>query len=292
MTQRAQAERRVILQSRLGAWPIGKDLLCDCPAFIDWECEGIHQPGREADQTRIGHRRRDQCCNRRFLGALGLLGKAQWERIWLVCLVHGRNIQCYSVGSGHSNDSKLRICEDECMFDWVHNRRLRGHEYLDEDDVDPRELERALGYIRKINSALGYTRSIIQHLKRFSTTWKTGQRIDIIDLATGSADIPRAILRWAASNNFDVHVVGVDRHHVTARAAAAQNHDPRLKIVQADVFALPFADQTFDYALTAMFLHHLDEEGIVAVLKSMDRLARRGIIASDVIRRRRAYLWI
>ena len=41
-----------------------------------------------------------------------------------------------------------------------------------------------------------------------------------------------------------------------------------------------------------MFLHHLDEEGIVSVLKSMDRLARRGIIASDVLRRRRAYVWI
>jgi len=178
------------------------------------------------------------------------------------------------------------------MFDWVHNRRLRGHEYLDEDDVDPRELQRALGFIRRINSALGYTRSIIHHLERFSRTWKPSQRIHIVDLATGSADIPRAILRWAAANNLDVHVVGVDRHHVTARAAAAQNHDPRLKIVQADVFALPFADQTFDYALTAMFLHHLDEEGIVSVLQSMDRLARRGIIAADLLRHRRAYLWI
>jgi hypothetical protein len=178
------------------------------------------------------------------------------------------------------------------MFDWVHNRRIRGHEYLDDDDVDPRELERALGYIRKINFALGYTHSIIGHLKRFSRNWKSGQRIDIIDLATGSADIPRAILRWASKNSFDVHIVGVDRHPVTARAAAAENHDSRLQIVQADVFALPFADQTFDYALTAMFLHHLDEAGIVSVLKSMDRLARRGIIASDVLRRRRAYLWI
>jgi len=178
------------------------------------------------------------------------------------------------------------------MFDWVHNRRIRGHEFLDEDDVDPRELERALGFIRKINSTLGYTRSVLHHLKRFSKSWKPGQRIDIIDLATGSADIPRAILRWAMANNFDLHIVAVDRHPHTARTAASQSHDPRLQIVQADVFALPFADQSFDYAMTAMFLHHLDEEGIVSVLKSMDRLARRGIIAADLLRHRRAYLWI
>jgi len=178
------------------------------------------------------------------------------------------------------------------MFDWVHNRRIRGHEFLDEDDVDPRELERALGFIRKINSTLGYTRSIIHHLKRFSRSWKVGQRIDIIDLATGSADIPRAILQWATADGFDVHIVAVDRHPITARAAAAQGSDPRLQIVQADVFSLPFADQSFDYALTAMFLHHLDEEGIASVLRSMDRLARRGIIAADLLRHRRAYLWI
>lgn len=178
------------------------------------------------------------------------------------------------------------------MFDWVHNRRIRGHEFMDADDVDPRELQRALGYIRRINSTLGYTRAIIGHLNRFSRRWKAGERIDIIDLATGSADIPRAILRWAAANHFNVHIVGVDRHTLTSRVAAAENTDPRLKIVQADVFALPFADQSFDYALTAMFLHHLDEEGIVSVFRSMDRLCRRGIIASDILRRRRAYLWI
>jgi hypothetical protein len=41
-----------------------------------------------------------------------------------------------------------------------------------------------------------------------------------------------------------------------------------------------------------MFLHHLDEDGIASVLKSMDRLARRGIIAADLLRHRRAYIWI
>jgi 2-polyprenyl-3-methyl-5-hydroxy-6-metoxy-1,4-benzoquinol methylase len=178
------------------------------------------------------------------------------------------------------------------MFDWVHNKRLRGHEYLDEDGVDPAELKNALRFIRRVNSLFGYTRSVIHHLKRFSKTWKPGERIDIIDLATGSADIPRAILRWAAANHFDVHMVAVDRHPVTTKAAAEENRDPRLSIVQADVFALPFADKSFDYCLTALFLHHLDEDGIVSVLRAMDRLSRRGIIAADLLRHRRAYLWI
>src|SRR5881394_2812526 len=172
------------------------------------------------------------------------------------------------------------------MFDWIHNRRIRGHEFMDEDAVDPRELERALRFIRLVNRLFGYTRSIIKHLEKFSRGWQKGQRIHIIDMATGSADIPRAILKWASKRGFDVHIVAVDRHAVTARTAAAAGSDPRLKIVQADVFALPFAEKSFDYALTALFLHHLDEGQIVDLLKSMDRLARRGIIAADLLRRR------
>ncbi len=184
------------------------------------------------------------------------------------------------------------VCEDIGVFDWIHNTRIRRHEFMDDDDVDPRELDRALRYIKLVNRLFGYTRSIIYHLKRFSRSWKAGERIDIIDLATGSADIPRAILAWAKKHNHNVHIVAVDRHAVTTRTAAAQSNDPRLTIIQADVFRLPFADHSFDYALTALFLHHLDEEQIVTVLKSMDRLTRRGIVAADLLRHRRAYLWI
>src|SRR5258706_9293776 len=141
------------------------------------------------------------------------------------------------------------------MFDWIHNQRLRRHEFMDDDGVDPRELDRALRFIRRVNSLFGYTRSIIKHLERFSRNWQKNQRIDIVDLATGSADIPRAILKWADKKNFNIHIVAIDRHPITTRTAASSGSDPRLTIIQADVFALPFADASFDYALTALFLH-------------------------------------
>src|ERR1051325_7188793 len=183
-------------------------------------------------------------------------------------------------------------------FDWLHNRRQRAPEWMDQAGVNPHELQRALGFIRGVNSLLGYTRSIISHLQRFSRSWKPGERISIVDLATGSADIPCAILRWAGRHGYDIHITAVDRHPVTVRAASLAIHrlppdaHSRLHIVQADVFQLPFDDQSFDYALTAMFLHHLDEDGIVRVLRSMDRLARRGVIIADLLRHRRAYAWI
>jgi ubiquinone/menaquinone biosynthesis C-methylase UbiE len=172
-------------------------------------------------------------------------------------------------------------------------KRRREDEWMDAAGVDPAQLRRSLRFIRRVNTLLGYTRATLWHLKQFSRRWKPGERITMIDFATGSADIPRAILRWATKRNLDVRVVGVDRHPITAaQAAAAGAADPRLQIVQANVLDLPFAPGTFDYALTAMFLHHLDDADVVRVLSAMGRVARRGVVAADLLRHRRAYAWI
>lgn len=178
------------------------------------------------------------------------------------------------------------------MLGILTNSRQRADEWMDEARADSEELRRSLRFIERINRQLGYTRAIIGHLERFSKTWRGKPKIRIVDLATGSADIPRAILKWADERGVDVRITAVERHPLTARIAAEGPVDPRLQIVQADVFDLPFEARSFDYALCAMFLHHLDEERIVEALRTMDRLARRGIIAADLLRHRRAYLWI
>ena len=165
-------------------------------------------------------------------------------------------------------------------------------ELMDEDAADADELRRSLGFIRRVNRFLGYTRGIIRHLEQFSRSWEPGQPMRIIDLATGSADIPQAILRWADRRQFSLRIVAVERHPVTLAEANRRNTDSRLTLLQADAFNLPFAPASFDYALNAMFLHHLDEEQVIQLLRIMDRLATRGLIVADLLRHQRALQWI
>ncbi len=165
-------------------------------------------------------------------------------------------------------------------------------ELMDDDTADPAELRQSLRFIRRVNGWLGYTRGIVRHLERFSRSWQPGETIRLIDLATGSADIPQAILRWADRRGLDIRIVAVERHPVTVREAQRRNRDPRLTIVQADVFALPFAPASFDYALCSMFLHHLEDVQVVELLRGMDRLAARGLIVADLLRNRRALTWV
>lgn len=177
------------------------------------------------------------------------------------------------------------------MFNFPVSRR-RTEEWMDHPTARPEELRRSLRFLRRINALLGYTRGTLDHLETFARAWKPGQRIRILDLASGSADVPRAILRWADRRHHDIHIVAVDRHPFTVHLAAAGHSDPRLQFVQADALHCPFADQSFDYVLTSLFLHHLDEAQIVQVLRTMDRLACRGIIVADLLRSRRAHAWV
>ena len=81
----------------------------------------------------------------------------------------------------------------------------------------------------------------------------------------------------------------MDRHAATIDLARRRTSDRRIDLLRADVFDLPFAPGDFDYAITSMFLHHLDEQQIVRVLRIMDHQSRRGIIVADLLRHARAY---
>ena len=174
---------------------------------------------------------------------------------------------------------------------WRSTRQLAVHEEMDAADVDAAALRRALLFIRRVNAALGYTRATLRHLDRLAVAVPTDRPLRVLDVATGSADVPTAILKWAEQQRREVEVVGLDLHARTLAIAAEQAGD-RLWLVRGNALALPFADGAFDIAMTSMFLHHLPTDVAVAALREMDRVARVGVIAADLVRSRRAYAWI
>lgn len=177
--------------------------------------------------------------------------------------------------------------------DFLASRR-REPEWMDSPDVDPAMLESGLRFIRRVNNWLGYTRATLSVFDRFSRSWRPGETIRVIDLATGSADVPMALADWARRRRFSLEIVGVDLHERTCAIARRRTLGyPGVRIIRADVLNdLPFDRGSFDYAMSSMFLHHLDDDQIAGVLRLMDRVARRGVLIADLLRRRRAYRWI
>lgn len=168
--------------------------------------------------------------------------------------------------------------------------RASGAERMDEPGVDPIELSRSLDDIRAVNRWLGGTRMVLRHLDRLLRP-RPAERVRILDVATGSADIPLAIARWARERGIPVEVRATDFHPGTlevARRRAAS--DPAVRVEAADALALPYGDGAFHIALCCTALHHFDTPDAVRVLRELGRVASLGVIVSDLRRSRPGWL--
>jgi hypothetical protein len=162
---------------------------------------------------------------------------------------------------------------------------------MDDPGVDRGALRDALGYIRTVNRRLGGVAALLDHLERWSVRWPADKPVTLLDIATGSADIPLEAVRWARGKGFDLRVTGVDVHATTLELA--QDHIDRepdlarsIELRRADALDLHdlFAPGAFDYAHAGLFLHHLREFQGMTVLAIMDRLAACGIVWNDLVR--------
>src|SRR5260370_41198513 len=87
-------------------------------------------------------------------------------------------------------------------------------------------------------------------------------------------------------------LVGLELNARSAQAIRDESMDfPEISGVQANGFALPFQDNSFDYAIQSLTLHHFDDKGAVSILREMARVAARGIFVIDLHRNPVAYFF-
>lgn len=160
-------------------------------------------------------------------------------------------------------------------------------ERMDQPDVDREELASSLKFIRRVNARLGGTRTLLSYLKRQAATWPKNRPITLLDVATGSADIPLAVAHWAHKAGHEVRITAIDFHPVTLDLAREHIGDcETIELRQLDALKLMdhFKPGAFDYVHAGMFLHHLPDIEVMTMLRIMDRLTTRAVIWNDLIR--------
>lgn len=165
--------------------------------------------------------------------------------------------------------------------------RRREPELMDQPDADPRELERSLEDLRSVNRWLGGTRVALRALRPLLRRAGRGGAVRVLDVATGSADIPLELVRLARRRGREVEVVATDFHAGTLEVAAQRvAQEPAVRVERADALALPYDDDAFDVAMCHLALHHFDPAGAVRLLHELWRVARRGVVVTDLVRGR------
>lgn len=154
----------------------------------------------------------------------------------------------------------------------------------------PRELLIGnLGDLRLINRYVGCYRSVLVALARLVREQNL-RRFTLLDVGTGSGDIPAAIVRWTRRHNIAARISGLEREAIAVEQAVDQTKSlPEITVVQGDALAPPFRAGSFDFILASQLLHHFADDQIVELLRVWSRLARRAIIVSDLVRHPLAY---
>lgn len=169
--------------------------------------------------------------------------------------------------------------------------RATAEELLDQPGLDARELAANLRDIQRVNRFFGGTRTVLRYLPALAANVPADRPLTVLDLATGAADIPRAVVAWGRRRGRDVRVTASDCSDDILGVAADQiDGYPEIALARGDARAVPFPDASFDIVLCSLALHHFAPSDAVAVLREMERLAAHGFILNDLVRSRRGYL--
>lgn len=162
-------------------------------------------------------------------------------------------------------------------------------EHLDKGDYTPEEYEGCLVELRRVNAWLGDNKALRQTLLAEIEQLNL-RSFSVLDVGAGSGELLRFAAKWAKESQRLGRFVGVELNARSARAIAEESkHFPEVHALQADGFRLPFADNTFDYAICSLITHHFLDNAVVTFLRELSRVARRSIFVIDLYRNPLAY---
>lgn len=162
--------------------------------------------------------------------------------------------------------------------------RHRQPEVMDQPDLDPHQHTAALHSLARINywsRSVGILWSPLRQLAE-----RLGVKsLTVLDLATGSGDIPLGLWSKARRKGIDLQILGCDVSDCAVEAARAQNiqQGAAVRFEQRDVLADPPTVQ-YDAVICSLFLHHLEEDQAVQLLRIMSTAARHLLLVNDLER--------
>lgn len=168
--------------------------------------------------------------------------------------------------------------------------RHRRQELMDQPGLDFEEHVRALRGLGRIN-ALSRSDALLWPAIVRLARGPSREPVRVLDIASGGGDVPIALAWRAARSRLKVQIDGCDlspqavqfaRRQADARGVAA-------RFFPLDALRDPLPTE-YDVVCCSLFLHHLDTEEAITLLRRMAAAARRLVLVNDLIRSRWGYV--
>ena len=155
--------------------------------------------------------------------------------------------------------------------------RVRGFEYLDDPNVDPRVVRRSIADVATSNRFFGGTHAVLAELEPLL---RKHDALTLLDVGSGAGDITASAQERAARRNVRVSSFAID----SAEALAPVSKRRGNVALCGDARKLPFPDRSMDVVVCSQVLHHFANDEATKVILEMNRVARELVIVSDIRR--------
>lgn len=166
---------------------------------------------------------------------------------------------------------------------FVKTRQLTS-ERMDDPLIPPDEHKIALAGLARLNRWSRGDAGLWQHLQSEARRI-TPQPLRVLDIATGSGDLPVRLARRARAAKLPIHFSACDCSSTALETAvqAAAKSQVAIEFFQLDALEDPIPPG-FDVITVSLFLHHLSNEQIVKLLAKLAQATSRMILVNDLSR--------
>ena len=181
-----------------------------------------------------------------------------------------------------------------CLF-WVHygmfDVRATQPEFLDSKDCDPQLAYSSYRLMKWVNRFGGGAKAVMNYLAREISLNGNSRCIKILDIGSGTCDIPLAILKWARNRPQNIEFTCLETNQ-TALKIATENIKrsgfDAIELKDKSIFEFD-CRQHFDYAVGSMFFHHFQDEQILNLIKKLRSYMVNSILINDLRRNLMSY---
>jgi 2-polyprenyl-3-methyl-5-hydroxy-6-metoxy-1,4-benzoquinol methylase len=165
-------------------------------------------------------------------------------------------------------------------------KRETAAELMDDPDLDRRTHFSALRGLGRVNRWTGGAALAWRPVKDLARR-RSLDRLRILDVATGGADIPLQMLKYARRSGIELEIDACDVSPKAIEFAAERCHRAGefLRLLALDVLSEDI-DERYDVVMCSQFLHHLNDQQTALVLGKMRNAATHRVVTVDLARSR------
>ena len=165
------------------------------------------------------------------------------------------------------------------------SKRNRLPEWMDQPDIDPTLHLKALQGLARLNYFSNSVSLLWKPLRKLALANPHPHDFSVLDVATGSGDIPLALSQRTQQAGIKIKFSVTDKSSFALNLVREKAMQSNLPIQCFETDALegpPFP--THDVIICSLFMHHLDNDEAIILMKRMAKAARVAILINDLER--------